>query len=210
MRTKLSLTLTDATAIAAAAEEYAESRELRVSIAVVDESTYIQHVVRMDGAPYMSAEGAIEKARTAAEGGHPTTFFEEPLNAGRYSMLKMPHIYSLLASRGFATIALAYFGAPGLPDKLVGIEVEAVERAIRWLDGRADVSGDRVAVIGGSRGGELALLAGSLLKQIGGGRVRPEPRLVGRARRGRSGRRARLDVPGPTDSLRADRRSTEV
>ena len=93
MRTKLSLTLTDATAIAAAAEEYAESRELRVSIAVVDESTYVQHVIRMDGAPYMSAEGAIEKARTAAEGGHPTTFFEEPLNAGRYSILKMPHIY---------------------------------------------------------------------------------------------------------------------
>ena len=42
----------------------------------------------------MSAEGAIEKARTAADGGHPTTFFEEPLNAGRYSMLKMP-IYPL-------------------------------------------------------------------------------------------------------------------
>ena len=94
MRTKLSLALTDATAIAAAAEEYAESQELRVSIAVVDESTYVQHVIRMDGAPYMSAEGAIEKARTAADGGHPTTFFEEPLNAGRYSMLKMP-IYPL-------------------------------------------------------------------------------------------------------------------
>jgi uncharacterized protein GlcG (DUF336 family) len=47
----------------------------------------------MDGAPYTSAEGAAEKARTAAEGGHPTTFFEEPLNAGRISMLKMPHIY---------------------------------------------------------------------------------------------------------------------
>ena len=44
----------------------------------------------MDGAPYTSAEGAVQKARNAAEGGHPTTFFEEPLNAGRYSMLKMP------------------------------------------------------------------------------------------------------------------------
>jgi glc operon protein GlcG len=94
MRTKLTLTLTDATAIVAAAEEYAESRELRVAIAVVDESTYVQNVIRMDGAPYMSAEAAIEKARTAAEGGHPTTFFEEPLNAGRFSMLKMP-IYPL-------------------------------------------------------------------------------------------------------------------
>lgn len=42
----------------------------------------------------MSAEGAIAKARTAAEGGHSTTFLEEPLNAGRYSILKMP-IYPL-------------------------------------------------------------------------------------------------------------------
>jgi glc operon protein GlcG len=94
MRTKLSLTLTDAKAIAAAAEAYAESQQLAVAIAIVDESTYLQHLIRMDGAPYLSADGAAEKARTAAEGGHPTTFFEEPLNAGRVSMLKM-HIYPL-------------------------------------------------------------------------------------------------------------------
>jgi dienelactone hydrolase len=74
---------------------------------------------------------------------------------------------ALLASRGFATLALAYFGAPGLPETLVAIEVETVERAIRWLHRRPDVRGDRVAVMGGSRGGELALLAGSLLDQIG-------------------------------------------
>ena len=90
MRTKLSLTLADAKTIAAAAEAYAESHDLRVSIAIVDESTYLQHLLRMDGAPYLSAEAATQKAQTAAEGGHPTTFFEEPLNAGRFSMLKMP------------------------------------------------------------------------------------------------------------------------
>jgi glc operon protein GlcG len=83
MRTKPSLDLTDAKVITTAAVGYAELHELQVSIAVVDESTHVQHVIRMDGAPYTSAEGAIEKARTAAEGGHPTTFFEEPLNAGR-------------------------------------------------------------------------------------------------------------------------------
>jgi glc operon protein GlcG len=90
MRTKLSLTLADAKTIAAAAEAYAESHDLRVSIAIVDESTYLQHLLRMDGAPYLSADAATQKAQTAAEGGHPTTFFEEPLNAGRFSMLKMP------------------------------------------------------------------------------------------------------------------------
>jgi glc operon protein GlcG len=95
MRTKLSLTLTDAQAIAAA-QAYAESHQLKVAIAIVDESTYLQHLLRMDGAPYLSAEGAMEKARTAAEGGHPTMFFEEPLNADRVSMLKMP-VYPLEA-----------------------------------------------------------------------------------------------------------------
>ncbi|MGB8381635.1 MAG: heme-binding protein [Dermatophilaceae bacterium] len=90
MRTKLSLTLADAEEIAAAAQAYAESHAFLVSIAVVDEATYLQHLIRMDGAPYTSAEGALEKARTAAEGGYPTTFFEDQLNAGRFSMLKMP------------------------------------------------------------------------------------------------------------------------
>lgn len=90
MRSKSSLSLTDAKVIAEAAEAYAEAHRFAVSIAVVDESTYLQHLLRMDGAPYFSAEGATEKARTAAEGGHPTTFFEEPLNVGRYSLLKMP------------------------------------------------------------------------------------------------------------------------
>ncbi len=68
MRAKLSLTLTDTPAIAAAAEAYAGSHRLKVSIAIADESTYLQHLLRMDGAPCTSAEGAMEKARTAAEG----------------------------------------------------------------------------------------------------------------------------------------------
>jgi len=89
----LSLGLAEAKAITAAAEAYAASHHFPVSIAVVDESTYLQHLVRMDGAPRASAEGAFAKARTAAEGGHPTTFFEQALNAGRYGVLKMPGVY---------------------------------------------------------------------------------------------------------------------
>ena len=93
MRTTFSLSLAEAKTIAAAAEAYAESHRFPVSIAVVDESTYLQHLVRMDEAPRASAEGAFDKARTAAEGGHPTTYFEQVLNAGRYGVLKMPHVY---------------------------------------------------------------------------------------------------------------------
>jgi dienelactone hydrolase len=72
----------------------------------------------------------------------------------------------LLAARGFATLTVAYFGAPGLPDQMVGIEIETVERAISWLLDRPEVGARRVATIGISRGGELALLAGSLVDGI--------------------------------------------
>ena len=112
MRTKSSLDLSDAKAIVAAAERYAEWHELRVSIAVVDESTYVLHLVRMDGALYMSPEGAVEKARTAAEGGHPTTLFEESLNAGRYSMLKLPIYRSRAASPSSSNVERTAEAAP--------------------------------------------------------------------------------------------------
>jgi dienelactone hydrolase len=73
----------------------------------------------------------------------------------------------VLASHGFATLAIAYFGVPGLPEALAGIEVEVVERAAAWLLGRADIASGRVAVVGMSRGSELALLAGALLDRVG-------------------------------------------
>lgn len=68
---------------------------------------------------------------------------------------------SLLASRGFAAFALAYFNYPELPRELVDIPLEYFRAAIAWLTSNAPVAGGRVAVMGASRGGELALLLGS-------------------------------------------------
>lgn len=73
----------------------------------------------------------------------------------------------VLASHGFATLAIAYFGVPGLADDLVGIEIEVIERAAQWLLDRRDIAPVAVAVIGQSRGSELALLAGTLLDSVG-------------------------------------------
>ena len=131
MHTKLSLTLTDAKAIADAAEAYAESHQLAVSIAIVDESTYLQHLLRMDGAPYLSAEGAVEKARTAAEGGHPTTYFEEPLNAGRISMLKMPHIYPV--EGGIPSSSTVVAGAIGVAGVLPKLDAAIADAGLKAL-----------------------------------------------------------------------------
>jgi dienelactone hydrolase len=72
-----------------------------------------------------------------------------------------------LAAHGIATLAIAYFGLGGLPQTLVNIEVEVVERAVEWLRGRTDLSDQPLAVIGLSRGSELALLSAALLEHIG-------------------------------------------
>lgn len=72
----------------------------------------------------------------------------------------------LLAAHGFAVFAQAYFRAPGLNEELAGIPVERVQRGIEWLRQRPDISAERVAIIGSSRGTELALLSAGLNPEV--------------------------------------------
>ena len=72
----------------------------------------------------------------------------------------------LLAAHGFAVLAQAYFRAPGLNEELASIPVERVQRAIEWLRQRPDISAERVAIIGSSRGTELALLSAELNPEV--------------------------------------------
>lgn len=74
---------------------------------------------------------------------------------------------ALLASRGFTTMALAYFNAEHLPPELRAIPLEYFGTAIDWLLRQESVSREAVAVIGTSRGGELALLLGATFPQVG-------------------------------------------
>jgi dienelactone hydrolase len=71
-----------------------------------------------------------------------------------------------MASHGYASLALAYFGYEDLPGELLEIPLESIESAIVWLDGQEAVDAERLAVIGGSKGGELALLAAATYPQI--------------------------------------------
>lgn len=66
-----------------------------------------------------------------------------------------------MASNGFAAITLAYFRYQDLPRELVEIPVEYFERAVEWMKTQPSVKPDRIAVAGGSKGGELALLLAS-------------------------------------------------
>ena len=71
-----------------------------------------------------------------------------------------------LASHGYAALALAYFRYQDLPPQLESIPLEYFQRALAWLAQRPEVSGDRFAVMGASRGGELALQLGSMFPRI--------------------------------------------
>ncbi len=73
---------------------------------------------------------------------------------------------ALLASSGFAALALAYFGTEGLPKDLVHIPLEYFETTIQWLQARSEVNSEKIGVIGLSRGGELVLLLGAMFPAI--------------------------------------------
>jgi dienelactone hydrolase len=73
---------------------------------------------------------------------------------------------ALLASHGFVTLALAYFGIAPLPPGLVEIPLEYFGTAIHWLQRQAGVQPQALAVLGESRGGELALLLGATFSEI--------------------------------------------
>jgi len=65
-----------------------------------------------------------------------------------------------LSSRGYAVLALAYFGVAGLPDNLSRIPIEYFGTALQWLAAQPSVDARRIGVLGASRGAELALLLG--------------------------------------------------
>jgi len=75
-------------------------------------------------------------------------------------------VAALLARRGFAALALAYFGLDELPPQLVQIPLEYFVAACEWLIAQSGVRPDALGVIGISRGAELALTLGSRLPYL--------------------------------------------
>lgn len=65
-----------------------------------------------------------------------------------------------LSDAGFAAIAVSYFGEPGQLTRLNEVPIEPIARAIAWLEARPEIQGP-IAVMGISKGAELALLTAS-------------------------------------------------
>lgn len=70
------------------------------------------------------------------------------------------------ASLGYPSLGLAYFGTSGLPMTLTSVPLEYFQTAITWLEARPEVAPGKLAVVGGSRGGELALLLGATFPTV--------------------------------------------
>jgi glc operon protein GlcG len=77
MRSKPCLTLTDVKKMLSACEAEAAKNKWAVAISIVDDGGYLLGFERMDGAPMISAEVSLGKARTSAMTRRPSKFFED-------------------------------------------------------------------------------------------------------------------------------------
>jgi dienelactone hydrolase len=73
---------------------------------------------------------------------------------------------ALLASHGYAALAVAYFRIDDLPKMLVQIPLDYFKKAIDWMESHETVDQSRLGVMGWSKGGELALLLASRFPQL--------------------------------------------
>lgn len=74
----------------------------------------------------------------------------------------------IIASHGYAVLALAYFKIDPLPKYLAKIPLEYPFHAIDWIKGKPNIDRTRIIIAGGSRGGELALLLASMRSDLKG------------------------------------------
>ena len=96
MRQRPALDMQDVKRILAASEAEAGRHGWAVSIAVVDEGGHLLALLRLDGAPTVSAQIAPAKAHTAAVGKRESRLYEEMINQGRVSFLSVPGMDALL------------------------------------------------------------------------------------------------------------------
>jgi len=81
-----------------------------------------------------------------------------------WSRIKRP--VELLVQRGYTVLSLAYFKSTGLPDSLEEIPIEYFEKAFDWLSKQDSIIRDEYAILGGSKGAEIALWLGSKYSQL--------------------------------------------
>ncbi|MFS0788360.1 acyl-CoA thioesterase/bile acid-CoA:amino acid N-acyltransferase family protein [Shouchella sp. 1P09AA] len=91
-----------------------------------------------------------------------TYFFEEGISKPTIMVVGgseggvYEYVAAALASEGFHTFAIGYFGVEGKPDRLEGIDLSIVDQAVKWIKQRSETT-EKIGIHGTSRGGEFAL-----------------------------------------------------
>ena len=96
MKTKSVLSDSDVSLILAAAKQCANDNKWAVTIAVCDDGGHMLGLLRLDGAPPVSAHIAPAKAHTSALGRRDSKSYEDVINNGRTSFLSVPTIQGML------------------------------------------------------------------------------------------------------------------
>merc|ERR1719259_566575 len=78
----------------------------------------------------------------------------------------LQHRSALLASRGVASLALAFFAYEDLPERIEEIDIDYFEQAADYLTSRPEVAGDGVGAIGVSKGGDLVLSMAAYMEKV--------------------------------------------
>jgi dienelactone hydrolase len=121
--------------------------------------------------------GVTVHATTLAAEGFVGCFYAPPAEAphpapgilrlgGSEGGLHCDAVASLLATRGYPTLSLAYFGMPGLPEDLENIPLEYFRPALRWLAQQPGVDPAKLVVLGQSRGGECGFLLADAFPEL--------------------------------------------
>ncbi len=96
MKSKYYLTQADAEFLMEEAQKYAIEHSFQVSIAIVDETSSLLLMKRLDGASPLSSHLCLEKAKCSSISGRPSKFYEELLQSGRLGFLSMPSAQGML------------------------------------------------------------------------------------------------------------------
>ncbi len=96
MKSKYYLTQADAEFLMDEAQKYAIEHNFKVSIAIVDETSSLLFMKRLDGASPLSSHLCLEKAKCSSISGRPSKFYEELLQSGRLGFLSMSSAQGML------------------------------------------------------------------------------------------------------------------
>ncbi|MDX1668024.1 MAG: heme-binding protein [Limnobacter sp.] len=96
MQTKPVLTCEDVQTILSASQKEALANGWKVTIAVADDGGHLLGLIRLDGAPPMSAHIGPSKAKAAAMAKKETKILEDVINKGRTAFVTAPYVDGLL------------------------------------------------------------------------------------------------------------------